>query len=228
MGAIITLHDINMVWNGRHTLRDVNLTVRRGDFMAITGPNGSGKTTLLRIMLRLLRPTTGAVRYLDPAGTPTDTLNIGYLPQKTAIDARFPITVSETIASGLLGKETVYPDKATRRQAVDDALRLVELQDKADAPIGTLSGGQLQRTLLGRALISRPTLLVLDEPLSYLDRHFEQQVYAIMEHLPAHTTVILVSHQLSVIDRMANRHIIVDGQATECSAHSHFITGDCQ
>lgn len=221
---VIKLRDVCMRLDDKPVLSNVNLTVNRGDFMAITGPNGGGKTTLLRIILKLLKPTTGTVNYLTDSGAPCDALHIGYLPQKNMIDSRFPVTVHEVIASGLLGKG--IPRKETET-LVDTMLGVVELREHSRAPIGDLSGGQLQRALLGRALISRPTILVLDEPLSYLDKHFEEHIYRILADVAPHATVILVSHEMSVIATMASRHLIVDHNVHECTAHHHYVPVGC-
>lgn len=214
MEPVIELRGIGMQWDGRNVLSDVNLTVSRGDFMAITGPNGGGKTTLLRILLKLLRPTEGRVVYRNLAGGECSRLPIGYLPQKNMIDSRFPISVGDVISSGLMAVGS--RDSAECENSVERMLALVELSDKRTAPIGTLSGGQLQRALLGRALISRPEVLVLDEPLSYLDKNFERHIYRILESVAPHTTIVLVSHELSVISTMANRHVIVDNTVHLC------------
>jgi zinc transport system ATP-binding protein len=213
-----------MKWEQKDVLSNVSLNVNRGDFLAITGPNGGGKTTLLRIILRLLKPTSGSVTYLRD-GSPCDTLPIGYLPQKNMIDARFPISVKEVISSGLLGKK-IAPDEQQSR--LNETIQLIELENHINTSIGNLSGGQLQRALLGRALISHPEILVLDEPLSYLDKHFEEHIYRIMANIAPSTTIILVSHEMSVISTMANRHIIVDHTLHECSAHRHFVPTACR
>ena len=142
------------------------------------------------------------------------------------VDARFPITVKEVISSGLLG--TVTQSAHERRERITEILKLVELHSHENKSIGNLSGGQLQRALLGRALISRPQILVLDEPLSYLDKHFEEHIYRIIADIAPSTTIILVSHEMSVISTMANRHIIVDHTLHECCAHQHFVPTDCQ
>lgn len=219
---LIRLHHVSMVWNGREALADVNLTVRRGDFVAVTGPNGGGKTTLMRIILKLLRPTSGSVEYLRD-GRVTDHLRIGYLPQKSLIDTKFPITTAEVIASGLAAKK--MPAQQAR-QLLERTLDTVGLQDHRSKPIGILSGGQLQRTLLGRAIISDPRLLVLDEPLSYVDKRFEHRIYEIIGALAdAGTTIILVSHEMSTISGMATRHFLVDHTLTECTAEHHRVAG---
>ena len=118
---------------------------------------------------------------------------------------------------------------AEDRQLVDDTIKLVRLDEVRCHAIGKLSGGQLQRALLGRAIISKPSVLVLDEPLSYIDKQFEAHLYQIVETLAATTTIILVSHEMSVISGMANRHIIVaGGKIHECVAHHHFVKSECE
>ena len=214
-----------MHWGNHNPLTDVNLTVNKGDFFAITGPNGGGKTTLLRIILKLLKPTTGTVDYFNN-GNQVDRLAIGYLPQKNMIDNHYPITLREVITSGLLSIKGLSKDEINRR--VDEALRTVELTEHSHRSIGELSGGQLQRGLLGRAIISNPDVLVLDEPLSYIDKHFEQRIYEIISRLSESATIILVSHEMSTISSMANRHLIVDRTIHECTAHRHYVKSECQ
>ncbi|MCC8039357.1 MAG: metal ABC transporter ATP-binding protein [Bacteroidales bacterium] len=223
--VLIALSDISLQRDHRRILEDINLTVRQGDFIAITGPNGGGKTTLLRIILRLLKPSTGTVTYHNPQGEMVKTLPIGYLPQKNMIDAHFPIDVEQVIASGLLAQKSLSSQE--RCQRVREILELVELVSHRRHPIGQLSGGQLQRALLGRALISNPKILVLDEPLSYIDRHFEQHIYKIIADLAPSTTIILVSHEITTIAAMANRHLIVNRTIHECASAHHFARLAC-
>lgn len=225
VSPIISLNNVEMIREGRKVLSGVDLTVNRGDFMAITGPNGGGKTTLLRIMLRLLKPTHGTVDYYDSDGNLTDRLSIGYLPQKNMIDSKFPITVSEVVELGIPRATRFSGDE--RLSLVRETVELVGLGDYASASIGKLSGGQLQRALLARAVISRPEALVLDEPLSYVDRNFERKIYDIVENLAKTTTVILVSHDMSRISGMANRHIIVDHGIEMCHSHNYFLHYEC-
>lgn len=221
---LLELDHVNMIRDGRVILSDVNLRVDEGDFVAITGPNGGGKTTMLRIILGLIKPTSGQVIYRF-AGNPVKRLNIGYLPQKNMIDASFPIDVREVIASGLLGIKGL--DKAAERDKIDRTVEMMGLKDHLHSPIGALSGGQLQRALLGRAVISDPSVLVLDEPLSYIDKAFESRMYSIISQLSEHTTILLVSHEMSTIAGMANRHLIVDRSVHECTAAHHYIRTEC-
>lgn len=219
---LIGIEDITVRFDGKTILDHVSLGVDKGDFMAITGPNGGGKTTLLRVMLRLLKPSSGRVVYYHE-GAETKRLRIGYLPQKSNIDTRFPITVGEAIKSGqikgLLSRRTLKDE-----EDFDRVVALCGVGDYLDRTVGVLSGGQLQRTLLARALVSNPEVIVLDEPLSYVDKTFERQIYSMMEELAKEHTIVLVSHEMSVISGMANRHIIVDRGIHECTSLHHSFT----
>lgn len=223
----IRLTGIGMRYGRKDVLNDITLDINRGDFVAITGPNGGGKTTLLRIMLRLLRPTAGSVCYLDSSGSPAPQLTIGYLPQKSAVDAGFPITVKEVIRLGLMGPEAPRDNIDGRVSAM---LERLELESKADSPVGELSGGQFQRALLGRALVAEPEVIVLDEPLSYLDKHFEHKLYEMLQEVKSErpdTAVALVSHEMSEIAAMSTRHVVIDHTLHVCHSATHLVHYDC-
>lgn len=222
---LITLDGVWMQYDERRPiLRDVNLSVNLGDFLAITGPNGGGKTTLLRLLLKLVTPSQGRVIY--GFDHDSDRLPIGYLPQKNMIDSRFPITVSEVMDLGLMTVKGMRKDDRQRRVA--ETLELLGLSDHASSPIGEISGGQLQRTLFGRAIISHPQMLVLDEPLSYLDKHNEQVLYNVVKDLADDTTIVIVSHEMSTISTMATRHIVVDHNIDECHSATHYAGNPCR
>lgn len=222
--TLISLRGVTMQFDRKVTLNDINLDICRGDFIAITGPNGGGKTTLLRIILRLLDPSKGSVTYLGDKGC-GKRLRIGYLPQKNLIDSSFPVTVKEVTAFGLMNTPDISKEERMRR--IDDTIRLMGLSDHADNAISELSGGQLQRALIGRAIISRPEVLVMDEPLSYLDKDYEHKLYHIIEELAPTTTIILVSHEMSAIAGMANRHLIINHSLQECHASRHYAHDAC-
>ena len=211
---LMRVSHVEMVRNGKRVLEDINFSVRRGDFFAVTGPNGGGKTTLMRIILGLLQPSGGKVEFMQKG------VRMGYLPQKSRVDSRFPISVREAVASGLLGVKGLNRTEINNR--VMEMLDLTGLTDHAGKAFGALSGGQQQRVLLARSIISRPELLVLDEPLSYVDKHFEQRIYDIVRDISANTTILLVSHEITAIAEMANRHIIIDRTLTECHSAKHF------
>lgn len=222
---IISLDNVSLIRDGREILRDVTINVFKGDFIAITGPNGGGKTSLLRIMLKLMRPTSGTVSYFNASGAFAAALNVGYLPQKNMIDSRFPITVSELVDMGIPRSKQLT--RAERKELVLETVELVGLSSHATRSIGALSGGQLQRALMGRAVISSPEVLVLDEPLSYVDRQFERKIYDIVSQMAERATILLVSHDVSRIASMANRHIIVNRTIESCPSGNHFIHYDC-
>ena len=222
---MIELNSVAMQWDNHVALQNVTLSINEGDFVAITGPNGGGKTTLLRLILRLIKPTSGVVVYRS-GGKVVDNLEIGYLPQKNQIDSRFPITVEEVVSLGLMSQSGL--SKQERRERVAKTIALMGLENQSKRLIGELSGGQLQRTLLGRAIVSNPRVLVLDEPLSYVDKAFEGRLYEIIAQLAQRTTIILVSHEMTRIATMANRHIIIDRTLHECSAEHHYVATECK
>ena len=226
---IIEISDLTVSFDGSKALDSVSANVEKGDFIAIPGPNGGGKSTLLKSMLKLLRPTSGSVKYYWE-GEAAERLRFGYLPQKSNIDSRFPITVEETVASGLLGNRHNWHGSysSDMRQRIDATLALMGIDSLRRQTIGTLSGGQLQRTLLGRAIISDPDIVVLDEPLSYVDRMFVEQIYGIIADISKRATIILVSHEMTVISEMANRHWIVDRTLHECHATHHYLHTECE
>lgn len=141
--------------------------------MAVSGPNGGGKTTFLRLLLRLIKPSGGEVVYYNGGGDRVSSIPIGYLPQKSSLDTHFPITVGEVVRSGLIAPPSLRRRDAAARKADDEAMADVMeffgLERLGGNVLADLSGGQVQRALIARALVSRPSLIVMDEPLSYLD-----------------------------------------------------------
>ncbi|MDR1676572.1 MAG: ABC transporter ATP-binding protein [Tannerella sp.] len=190
----IEITHITAAYDAKTVLNDVSLTVGERDFLGITGPNGGGKTTLLKVMLGLLKPSEGCIRFYRD-GRPVSSLAIGYLPQVSRIDRRFPISVREAVASGLMaGKRPLQRFSAEDGRRIDEVLALTGLETFAKRAVGELSGGELQRVLLGRAIVSQPEVLVLDEPDTYVDKPFEQRLYALLDDFSLRAAVILVSH----------------------------------
>lgn len=200
-------------YDGHTVLRDVNLNVYEHDFLGIIGPNGGGKTTLVRCILGLLTPQDGQIIFHPRRPhNPKQKLSIGYLPQYTSIDRKFPISVQEVILSGLgsiKGAVTRITDKD--RQLAGHIAQRMGLTGLEQRPIGTLSGGQLQRTLLGRAVISDPEIVILDEPSTYLDRHFEAQLYHLLADLNRQCAIILVSHDIGTVLQQVKSIACVNG-----------------
>lgn len=208
--TLIRLHDVTKSWDGHEVLTHVDLEVRQGDFILITGPNGGGKTTLLKLLLKLTRPTAGEVSYPHHDKAHDTPLTIGYLPQKSAVDSHFPITVKEVVATALISGRCDC-DKEAR---LEDCLKLVGLEDMAHRPLGDLSGGQVQRVLFARAIAGKPEVLVLDEPMSYLDPHYREVITSILRDMKqGGTTIIVVSHDPEWLIGLADLHLSVDRRA---------------
>jgi len=221
--ALLELDAIGVRLGGRQILSDVTFSLRRGEFTGIIGPNGAGKTTLLRVILGLLEPTGGRV-LID--GEPLHNKNplsqkhgasIGYVPQKLVIDPDMPLRARDVVSLGLDGHKLGFgfPSRQ-RRELIEAALDDVGAAGYADARVGELSGGEQQRVLIAHALISRPKLLLLDEPLANLDLRSEQEIVAVLGKLAGEQeiAVLLSAHDmnplLSVMDRIvyvANGHV---------------------
>ena len=209
--SLISLKDVSVGYDDRQKVLDhVNLDILPNDFIGVIGPNGGGKTTLVKTILKAL-PYSGEVQYSPVIGS-DGYRAIGYLPQVS--DKSFPISVCEVVLSGLQARKRLFgrysaADKAKALQLLD----LCGIESIARRPIGELSGGQLQRTLLCRALISDPKVLILDEPANFVDNKFEKELYAILRQLNDRMAIIMVSHDLGTITShvksivCVNRHV---------------------
>ena len=194
MQPLLELRDATLGYPDKVVLEHLNWSVRRGERWAITGPNGSGKTTLMRTLLGLIPLQAGRLLRYDHEGHTTDQLVASYLPQINQIDRHFPIHVHEVIDSGLPQGTT---RRSVRREQVEKLAEAIGLMHLLQQPIGKLSGGQLQRALLGRALASNPELLILDEPLSFLDKSYKESFESLLEQVVRpETTMLMVTHDL--------------------------------
>ena len=195
MSTILRLEDASIGYSDILVLEHFDWSIQRGERWAITGPNGCGKITLMRTLLRLIPLRGGHLRCFDWVGQETSDLVMSYLPQINQIDRHFPIRVWEVIDSGL--PKTLRDPKA-RREERSRLAEAVGVHELLDNPIGRLSGGQLQRTLLARALASQPELLILDEPLSFLDRAYKQSFQSLLTELvPEDATLLIVTHDMT-------------------------------
>ncbi len=190
--TIVAVNNVSFRYQNELVLENITLTINRGDFLGLVGPNGSGKTTLLKIIVGLLKPTTGAVELFgQPAEYFSDWAKIGYVPQKAAlVNVRFPITVAEVVGMNGGNKESI------RR-----ALQAVDMVEQKMKLLNELSGGQQQRVFIARALVSRPQLLILDEPTVGVDVDSQLKFYQLLRNLNQKydLTLVLVSHDIDVV-----------------------------
>ena len=196
---IIEVRDLWFSYNRNPVLKEVNLAIHQGDFLAVIGPNGGGKTTLLKLMVGLLEPGRGVVSIF---GEPPRKVvhRIGYVPQETAPDKRFPITVLDVVLTGRLqgGGGWRRFSKADRILA-REALERVEMWAFRNRRIGALSGGQRQRVFVARALVAKPEILFLDEAMAGVDQKGQTDFYAFLKELNQTVTIVLVSHDPFVV-----------------------------
>jgi len=207
--AVVEMRGVSFAYDGEPVLSEVELTVNRGDFAAVVGPNGGGKTTLLKLMAGLLEPSRGRVRVLGRAPHKVRA-RLGWLPQSLRVDPAFPVSVLEVVLMGRLGAGRGLRPRAGDRRAAREALGRVEMEHLADRPFSRLSGGQQRRVLIARALATGPELLLLDEPTAGVDPAGELEIYAVLEALRRHHTMIMVSHDLGFVSPLVDHVICVN------------------
>ncbi len=210
---ILGVEGIGVSLSGRQILDNVSFSVRAGEFTGLIGSNGAGKTTLLRVILGLERPSAGRVLVL---GAPRGRRNrsMGYVPQKIVLDPDMPIRARDLVALGIDGTRFGIPlPSRQRREAVDEMLHAVDAEAFADARVGTLSGGEQQRVLIAHALIGRPHLLLLDEPLANLDLKSGQEVVTLLDRIAAEQqiAVLLSAHEMNPLLPVMDRVVYLAG-----------------
>jgi ABC-type Mn2+/Zn2+ transport system ATPase subunit len=205
MGDLVSLDHATLGYGRRVILSDLSFTIPEGDFLGMVGPNGAGKTTILRVILRTLEPLSGFVAH-------TPGIRFGYVPQRDQVDYNFPLTVIDVVMMGRydrigLGRRPGPNDRELARAALDH-VGIVEL---ADEPLTALSGGQKQRTLIARALVGQPNVLVLDEPTSGMDLVSTTQILGLVRELHERDklTVLMVSHALNEVANYVERIALV-------------------
>jgi len=214
VSSLLELKDVNLFVGGRQLLQQVSMQLGAGEILTIIGPNGAGKTTLIRVALGLLPPTSGQVN--RRAG-----IRIGYMPQKLHIDPTFPLTVKRFLT--MSGK--IQPAQVLSRLGEVGATQVF------DAPLQNLSGGELQRVLLARAMMYDPELLVLDEPVQGVDVHGQSELYQLISRIreQRRCAVMMVSHDLHLVmaatDRVLclNRHICCSGTPEAVTSHPAYL-----
>ncbi len=219
-GNAIGVRDLCFLYGDREVLHNVTFEVPVGAFVAVVGPNGGGKTTLLRLLLGTLRPRYGSLTVLGRRPDRARQL-IGYVPQHLLFDPTFPVSVLDVALIGLAARRTWGGfTRAERRQALA-SLEQVALGPLAHRSFGTLSGGQRQRAMLAQALVCAPELLLLDEPTANVDPDVERQLYALLRDLNRRATIVVVSHNHSVVTAHAS-HVLCVNRGADIHPMSEF------
>jgi len=226
---LLRLENIGVRLGGRQILSGVSFSVAPGQFTGLIGPNGAGKTTLLRVILGLQQPTEGRVLLNGSPKTRQGGGLIGYVPQKLAIDQDMPLRARDVVGLGIDGNKLGFPlPSASRRRQITGALEAVGAESFADARIGELSGGEQQRVLIAHALIGRPRLLLLDEPLANLDLKSEQGIVSVLARL-AHDqgiAVLISAHDLNPLLREIDTVVYVAAGRAAAGRTDEIIQSD--
>ncbi len=228
---VIDINHLSFSYQSSLVLKQISFQVFPGEFIGIIGPNGGGKTTLLKLIMGFLKPLSGSIRIFgETAGThPAHSLRLAYVPQSMRFDRDFPISVEEVVLSGLLSRLPWYGRfRASDREAARQALEEVRLADLQNCAFGTLSGGQAQRVLIARALVSQPQLLLLDEPTASVDSQAEADIYAILKSLKRKMTILMVTHDVRAAVDHVERLLCVQGEAFSLNPQGiceHFALG---
>ena len=206
MNPVIEIRKVNFTFGRLPVLKDINLSVQQGEFLGVIGPNAGGKSTLVKLILGLLQPDSGTVMLLGKEPELTRS-RVGYVSQYPTFSRRdFPIDVEATVLMGrlgigsLLGRYTKHD-----RYIASTAMEAVEIADIVHRPIGSLSGGQLQRTMIARALACQPEILIMDEPTANIDLRVEEDIFGLLKHHNENMTIIVVSHDIAFISGYVNR-----------------------
>ncbi|MEE8321718.1 MAG: metal ABC transporter ATP-binding protein [Gammaproteobacteria bacterium] len=205
MDKVIHMEGVGFAYNKVSVVKDITLDVLDGEFLGIIGPNAGGKSTLVKLMLGLLAPDEGTIKIYGQAPV-YGRSRIGYVPQYASFSRDFPINVTDTVLMGRLGRTKWFGGYQARdREIALKAMQVVEIESIGKQNIGSLSGGQLQRVLIARALASEPKILILDEPTSNIDVRVEEEIFSLLKQYNDHMTIIVVSHDIAFISGYVDR-----------------------
>ena len=205
MQNIIEFQKVTFSHGRNEVLKDVDLVVEKGDFFAIVGPNGGGKTTILRLILGLEVSSKGKIKVFGEKPD-RSVEKVGYVPQFSNHDRMFPISVKDVVLQGLISRNSFSPFYNNRDIIkVEAVMDLLGLKGRAGDRFGDLSGGLKQRTLIARAVVSDPEILLLDEPVSSVDSSVEKDIYDMLVELNRKMTIVMVSHDLGFVSQYVNK-----------------------
>lgn len=208
MACLLKMDSLSASYDTGIVLEDINFCVDENDFIGVIGPNGGGKTTLLKVILGLIRPVSGKIIFNNDL---LDGNSIGYLPQISTGDANYPVTVTDVILSGMMIRKKILSRmSASDKKRVHEIIDELGLSGMERSSLTELSGGQLQRVFLGRAIIGNPRLLLLDEPGNFVDSSFEKDFYEKLRELNSRMAILMVSHDIGMISSHVKSYACVN------------------
>ncbi len=214
MEPVISFENVFVKYQNIIALRNININIYQGDYIGIFGPNGSGKTTFLKTIIGLVKPDNGKITVLGSEDIKKVRTNVGYVPQNISVKKTFPATVLEVVEMGLFGKiGFMKPLKPEDKKQAEEALHMVHLETYKNRPIGHLSGGELQKVMVARAIASKPNILLLDEPTSALDFMMVKDLMKLLVELnnKLNITIIAINHHLDLLQPYCTRLLLMDG-----------------
>jgi len=219
---IFDIKNLNFSVRGQEILSSISFEIFNGEYIAIIGPNGGGKTTLIRMLLGLDRPTSGEIKLFGKKlSNFKEWSKIGYVPQRASlVDANFPATVLDIVNMGRVSKRKMFSKKTIEDiDAVNDAMKKMDIENLKDKMVGTLSGGQRQRVMIARALASKPEILILDEPNTGVDMVSQNRFYALLSKLnkEENITIVFITHDIGVIADDIGRLFTINQKAIICN-----------
>ncbi|CDZ79975.1 putative zinc transport system ATP-binding protein AdcC [Candidatus Rubidus massiliensis] len=208
--TLLEIKNVFFSYGSQPILKNISFSIKEQEFVGIIGPNGGGKTTLLRLIMGFLKPNQGEIvlskQLLDKRRS------IAYVPQSLIYDKEFPISVMEVVLQGRLSHLPWYGKFSSKDVTkAEEALSLVNLLEFKNKSFGQLSGGQAQRTLIARALVSDPLILLLDEPTASVDMQAEAEIYQLLHKLKNSMSILMVTHDLKVAIEQVDRVLCVQG-----------------
>lgn len=208
MAYLLEMRSLSASYDSDIVLEDIDFYVNENDFIGVIGPNGGGKTTLLKIILGLIKPVKGRIDYNSSI---INSNSIGYLPQISTGDANYPVTVTDVILSGMMiRKRIISRMSAIDKKRAGEVIEELGLSGMENSSLTELSGGQLQRVFLGRAIIGNPKLLLLDEPGNFVDSTFENDFYGKLKDLNSKMAILMVSHDIGMISSHVKSYACVN------------------
>lgn len=211
MTSAISVCNLNFKINNCNILKNINIDIKKGECVIITGHNGAGKTTLLKVINNLIKTKNGNVKIFDKDICNTVKKHIGYIPQINFVDKFIPISVQDVIKIGLTAKNGIFKRiSAEDKDKINNIAKMLKIEHLLNKPIGQLSGGQIQKVSIARVLVQDAKIILMDEPLNNLDNYSQNEILNIIDSMHKEKTMVIVTHNLKLIPKSCNKIIVME------------------